>query len=126
MEVLKTAPSSSESPNLLHRAILFWSFQQTAHASRVEGVVGEGWMEGRGEEEEENFSPTIYKQFDKNTITAPFLWCIYTPSCYTEPLHIQYTMIFGGLINTVCSFVLSLKSQALYCLWFGPELPWLR
>lgn len=57
--------------NILQEAVLLWSFQQTAHARRVRGVVDEGWSAGRGDEEEVNFSPTIYKQFDKNVIHAP-------------------------------------------------------
>ena len=74
VQIIKASSSAGpESLNILHEAILFWSYQQTAHTSRVRGVVGEGWGEGRGEEEEENFSPTIYERFDKNTILAPFL-----------------------------------------------------
>ena len=74
LQISEAAATDLVAPNPLQRAVLFWSFQQAAHASRVEGVVGEGWGEGRGEEEEENFSPTIYRQFDKNTIHAPLLW----------------------------------------------------
>ena len=62
--------------NVLHEAVLLWSYQQTAHAHRVGGVVEEGWGAGQVEEEEEHFSPTIYGEFDRNTITAPLLWLV--------------------------------------------------
>jgi hypothetical protein len=62
--------------NFLQEAILIWSYQQTAHARRVAGVVDDSWGAGQVEEEEEHFSPTIYRQFDKNTIHAPLLCVI--------------------------------------------------
>ena len=64
----------THSLNILHEAMLLWSFQQTAHTRRVRGVVREGWGVGQAEEEsEENFSPTIYGQFDRSVIQAPLL-----------------------------------------------------
>ena len=66
----------SGSLNVLHEAVLLWSYQQSAHAQRVRGVVDESWGAGQVAEEEEHFSPTIYRQFDKNTIHAPLLWWV--------------------------------------------------
>ena len=64
--------------NFLQEAVLIWSYQQTAHARRVAGVVDDSWGAGQVEEEEEHFSPTIYRQFDKNTIHAPLLWWVWS------------------------------------------------
>ena len=79
LQVLEVSKKSlpTGSLNVLQEAVLMWSYQQTAHARRVAGVVDDSWGAGQVEEEEEHFSPTIYRQFDKNTIHAPLLWWVW-------------------------------------------------
>jgi hypothetical protein len=56
-------------PNCVQQAILLWTFQMSAHESRVAGVVGEGWVMA-----DEPFAPTIHHFFSKATVSAPLLW----------------------------------------------------
>ena len=56
-------------PNSLQEAILFWTFQVSAFATRVRGVVGEGWAPA-----DDPFTPIVHHVFNKTNITAPFLW----------------------------------------------------
>ena len=56
-------------PNAVQQAILLWTFQLCAFASRVRGVVGEGW-----DTPEDSFAPIVHANFSKTTVNAPPLW----------------------------------------------------
>ena len=62
----KDREGSHLEPNVVQKAILFWTFQRSARLERVGGVRGEGV-----ESAEDYFAPITYQVFQRENINAP-------------------------------------------------------
>lgn len=67
---LVSLSAGSHEANTVQKAVLLWTFQSSALARRGEGLG----VEEQGENTEDCFVPTIHKQFQRSSVTAPLLW----------------------------------------------------
>ncbi len=80
MQILQALGSLDDNancePNVVQKAVLFWTFQRSARLERVGGVRGEGV-----ENMEDYFAPITRQEFQRGNISAPALRCVYACVC---------------------------------------------
>ena len=68
-QAVKGLSDASLTVNAVQRAVLFWTFQKGAHSARVKEVKCDQCTE-----QEDQFAPIVYRNFQRYTINAPLLW----------------------------------------------------
>ena len=68
-QAVKGLSDDSLPVNAVQRAVLFWTFQKGAHSARVKEVKCDQCTE-----QEDQFAPIVYRNFQRYTINAPLLW----------------------------------------------------
>lgn len=68
-QAVKGLSDGSLTVNAVQRAVLFWTFQKGAHSARVKEIKCDQCTE-----QEDQFAPIVYRNFQRYTINAPLLW----------------------------------------------------